>query len=733
MKKRLISIIMAAVLASSVFLTVSAAETTPSEKSGDNTVTIYTTNDIHGVVAQSNTAIGMAQAAGIAASTENSLLVDAGDATQGASFATITQGQDVIRMMNSAGYNVMAAGNHEFDYGTEQLMKNVGLADFPVLSANVLLNGAPMLEKNTIISVGNHKIGFIGLTTTATATSTNPSQLKGVEFEDELKTAKEQIAELSGKTDAIVLICHMGNNETAVGCTSGALLEGLSSEELSKVTAVVDGHSHTLEDGTYGDTSIPVIQTGTAFTALGEITLTFDDNGVYASGDVMDYNEAMNFSLTADGEAKKQEVLNTLAEIQNEQNSVLEENLCINNTPLWGGYIYYDYAEPRIVETNYGDFVTDAFASYAREFAERQGLDLPVIAVENGGGISATLPYGQVKRGDVLNAFNHGNMVDVLRITPAQLYAAVESGLSVTGQDETGLLIRERVSGSFLQASGFSYTYDPSRKSGEKVTNITLDGGKAVSRNDTNTQILLATNNYVSSFAAFANSEKLGELGGEDLIVENYILEQTQNGNIPLSVPTNGERIMIANDCSPDTYEVKIPIADVTSKEDEENADTLSGKLVHIRVDNGEYNEYVIGADKTISLTLDKGPHTICLKEANDSRPVYVNNYSGSGTVTTSEGYYKFGFDVDPANIKPVPESEPETSVAPQESVPESTGLNPGTGDSAKPNTTTPNMGEATPSAPNTGDKATLSLFAMLIIVSFGSFAAFKFFKEKQR
>ena len=66
------------------------------------------------------------------ASTENALLIDAGDATQGATFATVSQGKDVIEVMNTAGYDAMAAGNHEFDYGTEQLLANVEAADFPI-------------------------------------------------------------------------------------------------------------------------------------------------------------------------------------------------------------------------------------------------------------------------------------------------------------------------------------------------------------------------------------------------------------------------------------------------------------------------------------------------------------------------------------------------------------------------------------------------------------------------
>ena len=230
-----------------------AAVTEAAETGAQNvTVTIYTTNDIHGVVAGNEKGgnIGIAQAAAIAASTENALLVDAGDATQGASFATITQGADVIRLMNEAGYDAMAAGNHEFDYGTDRLLANQELAEFPILSTNVKKDGKSLLKPYEVVEAGGKKIGFIGVTTKNTATSTNPEQLKGVVFEDEVQSVKDQLAAIRKESvDAVVLICHMGDSDAAVDCTVKDLLDGLSDDECAQIAAVVDGHSHTLESG----------------------------------------------------------------------------------------------------------------------------------------------------------------------------------------------------------------------------------------------------------------------------------------------------------------------------------------------------------------------------------------------------------------------------------------------------------------------------------------------------
>lgn len=611
-------------------------------------IVIFTTNDIHGtVVGDDESTIGIVQTAAIAASVPNALLVDAGDAMQGGSFATVSEGEDVIELMNVAGYDVMALGNHDFDYGQDRLVSNLEHAQFPVISANVEKDGQLLTDGNTVVDVNGKKIGFIGLTTVTTATSTNASQLEGITFTDEIGALKKQIAEVKDDTDAIILVTHLGDNPLAAKYTSEMLLEGLTDDELAEVTAVVDGHSHTVEQGDsdVDGFEVPIVQTGCYSTAVGQITLHFDEeNHVTAEGMVLDYATAMAYPLTAEGEAAAAETSAALEKIQASQEEILDEVICTTDTPLWGGYIYYDYAEPRIVETNYGDFVTDAFAEAAAAYAEQENLDYPVIALENGGGISATLPYGQVTRGDILNAFNHGNTIEVLTVTPADLYGAVEAGLVTTGQDADGYLERERVSGSFLQCSGFSYTYDPAGEEGGKVVTMTLDDGTKLDRADDSTLLLSANNNYVSTF--FANAVKLGEVGGEDLVVENYLLKQTENGSKNLSMPVTAGRIQIANDVSPSTYEITVPILDNGSR----NADTpqtVADKTVHLRIDDKEAAEYTSDADGNITLTLEKGPHTLYLEEAADHQPVYANNYSGSGTVCTADGFYRLGFYVE--------------------------------------------------------------------------------------
>ena len=117
------------------------------EETGTAEIVIYHTNDTHGYLSgDGSSVIGIDQVAGLKESTPGSILVDAGDATQGLPLASLTKGADVMELMNLAGYDLMTAGNHEFDFGTDQFLSNVALADFPILAANIYRDGQPLLQ-----------------------------------------------------------------------------------------------------------------------------------------------------------------------------------------------------------------------------------------------------------------------------------------------------------------------------------------------------------------------------------------------------------------------------------------------------------------------------------------------------------------------------------------------------------------------------------------------------------
>lgn len=92
------------------------------------------------------------------------ILVDGGDAVEGAAIGTMSQGEAIIDFMNALAYDVAIPGDHETDYGPAQFLKLSRAADFPYISCNFALDGEAVLEPFVIFEAEGRKIAFVGVT-----------------------------------------------------------------------------------------------------------------------------------------------------------------------------------------------------------------------------------------------------------------------------------------------------------------------------------------------------------------------------------------------------------------------------------------------------------------------------------------------------------------------------------------------------------------------------------------
>lgn len=625
----------ALILCMPLSMTVSA-QTAGNQEDGDavQEVIIYHTNDTHGYLSgDGEEIVGIALAAGLKESTPNSILVDAGDATQGLPLASLTKGADVIELMNLAGYDLMAPGNHEFDFGTETFLSNAQKADFPVLAANIYRNGSPLLKDVQEDSSGCHavleqngvRIGFFGLTTADTASSTNPAGIKDLEFRDEIETAKTEINHLEEEgADVIVAMCHMGNMDAS--CTSADLADAMTGEYQDKIDIIIDGHSHTVEnEETNG---ILIVQTGSGMAGIGKLTLEVRGDEVSASEELLGPADLADIVPDA-------AVAERLKQIKSSQSDLLGETVGTTETTLWAGQVGV-VALTRLVETNYGDFTADAFRSAAETYLQTLGTDtdLPVIAVENGGGIRAMSPNGDITMGDLISAFPFSNTIYLKKVTPAILYEVMEvSGTALDGQDkETGMLLQQTNSGGFLQISGFTTVFNPDGEEGQKVVSITLDGQtEPLDREDTTTEIMMASNNYIMSggndYTMLADLPKYGEAEGELETVQTY-LESCMKDGVLQGYAGTGNRIQMRGDgYEPKDYTASILIAD-------QSGEPLAGQELSYRVDGGQRQNGITDENGILQITLSDGAHGVRL--ADTQQEIYVDNYSGFG-ITVDE------------------------------------------------------------------------------------------------
>src|SRR6185503_3493729 len=110
--------------------------------------------------------------------------------------------------------DVMTPGNHEFDFGADTFRTRIGEAKFPIVTSNVREPGGAQ-PANTVdtkmVTVGDVKIGFYGLTTRDTPDVSSPGDIT---FADEIETARARQESLKKDgADFVVAVVHSGITE----------------------------------------------------------------------------------------------------------------------------------------------------------------------------------------------------------------------------------------------------------------------------------------------------------------------------------------------------------------------------------------------------------------------------------------------------------------------------------------------------------------------------------------
>lgn len=490
---------------------------TPTETTASSTGTdsieavIIHTNDVHGRILEEKGVIGDAKAAAVIeeerSKVENTIVVDAGDAFQGLPISNSTKGEDRANIMNQVGYDAMAVGNHEFDFGMDQAIKYKETLNFPLLSANTYVNGARVFEASTIVDKTPTVVGdefvVIGVTTPETAIKTHPKNIEGVTFADPITEVNKVIDEVEARALAdnriynnYIILAHLGVDATTpVEWRGSTLAEALSqnSKLAGKRVIVIDGHSHTVQSATYGD-NVTYNQTGSYLNNIGKVTLKSEQ----LLGEASLISAADTASVTPD--ALITELVNEIkVKYEAENDQVVIEN---NPVELNG-----ERSNVRVRETNLGNAVTDAIYAYGQTgFSNKTSL-----AVTNGGGLRATIAKDQpVTKGDIIAVLPFGNIISQITVTGQQIQDMFTKSLSSALQTdkETGKFILDEngaplfeASGGFLQISGATVFYDPTLPVKERVLLIGILNPETGKYDDLDLEktYYLATNDFLAA------------------------------------------------------------------------------------------------------------------------------------------------------------------------------------------------------------------------------------------
>ena len=385
----------------------------------DGKTVILHTNDVHGSIELYAKVAAMkgdyeAQGAQV-------ILADAGDYSQGTVYVSVNKGKDAVTMMNAAGYDVATIGNHEFDYGYDQLKTNLESAAFKVVCANVLKDGSPVFDAYTMINKGGVQVAFVGVETPEAQTKANPALIQGLTFlagNEMYAAVQDQVnAARTAGADIVIVLAHLGVDSSSEPNTSYDLYK-----KVSGIDFIIDGHSHTVM--IKGPNGEKIQSTGTALANVGAVIIDNATKKIESNQlipiwhtEKVGENKVTVYDYTKSDET----VANAAKAIIDPIDADYDQKFAESAVDLNGAKAPGNRTE----ETNLGDLITDAMMWAIKTKAP--DVDMTnAVAITNGGGIRAAIAKGDITKKDVNTVLPFGNTLAVVYVKGSELLEALE-------------------------------------------------------------------------------------------------------------------------------------------------------------------------------------------------------------------------------------------------------------------------------------------------------------------
>ena len=171
----------------------------------------------------------------------NMLLLDCGDFSQGSVYYSLFKGSAEVELMNLMGYDACTIGNHEFDYGVENMARLFRLAKFPVVCANYDFTGTPcegLVKPYIIKECAGMRVGIFGLGPQLEGL-VSMANCQGVKYTHPTAVAQQVVDKLRNEEgcDFVVCLTHLGYGDH--DDEDPALIRATRG-----IDVVLGGHSH---------------------------------------------------------------------------------------------------------------------------------------------------------------------------------------------------------------------------------------------------------------------------------------------------------------------------------------------------------------------------------------------------------------------------------------------------------------------------------------------------------
>jgi len=380
----------------------------------------------------------------LSSSTKNNLLLCSGNFLHGTPLADATKGEAVIDCLNAAGVKAAVLGEQDFLAGQEQLDKLIKKANFPVLGANVIVQGTDNLfsglKPYIIVDYNGFKVAILGLVDGETPKLIPGDYVKGLSFTDPRVALARYYSTLESSSDAIVI---MANQRFYDNMLIASDFENIMPGNHKKPVFIIGGdvRSYSASSDPLNVNDILILEAGTKGRFLGHISMGFmkDVTSVNYSYEM----KQISPGLVQEGDKDIQKLIDDL-------NSTLPAKYSevLGKADNW-------FPRLRDRESALGDFVTDVML-------EKSGAD---VALYNGRNLRNDLFKGDI-------TFSH-----LYTVIPYDFKLTV---IEMTGKDIKALMEQSLASEDILQVSGMNVVYKKDAPEGQKISKLTI-GGKTVS------------------------------------------------------------------------------------------------------------------------------------------------------------------------------------------------------------------------------------------------------------